>query len=476
MAQNVIEVVTRARDELSAGLKTQAQEVRNFQSALGNAALAAAPFIAALTAIGTAAYQGFKSLADETERLKNLSTVTGASTRDLALVRQALTEQGIAADESSQALVFLNRQIAEGNPLLKALGITTRDSYTALLQLGDAFAQSSDTATKAGIAQALLGRGSRELIAALPTLRKSVDDVAGSMASMGAEAFVAGEAVGSMADAMADRFSRRLKDVQRSATTMLGELLIGMAAITGNATLISGGLAGGGGRASHAGKMHPQTPQDDALRQVRAMLEAQEKAANGAERQARALSDAAKNLGIVLYDSVKGLEVGGVSVTADRENLFGKGRGDWDAKSIIEDFKRVQQQGMETANWLGSYFGAINLSMLASSQAFAQGVRGIFKSMADATIGEIARMAAIKFISFLINSVIPGGGAAVSGGAGGVLKNVGGSSLKPAGATGAGNTFIIQTYDARSTLEQLVSPAGSLRQANDRVGVLGLVP
>jgi hypothetical protein len=40
---------------------------------------------------------------------------------------------------------------------------------------------------------------------------------------------------------------------------------------------------------------------------------------------------------------------------------------------------------------------------------------------------------------------------------------------------GGGNTFVLQTFDAKSTLGQLVNPTGSFRSANDRLYEIGAV-
>lgn len=58
------------------------------------------------------------------------------------------------------------------------------------------------------------------------------------------------------------------------------------------------------------------------------------------------------------------------------------------------------------------------------------------------------------------------GGASIAAGTGipGLGPNpAGGFAMSPAG----GNTFVMQTFDARSTLQELVSPGGSFRRSSD---------
>ena len=212
MATPAIEYTVKARDEASAvlrrasgqvtaitgqlgrltalpGVQQAAMQATNLGSSLigiGGAAgpigLAAGAVVALTSALGAMALK----TANQVEMYDRLTGSTGATREQLQVLQRVFKDAGGSADDAAQVLQKLNKSIGEGDPLLKKLGITTRDSHEALLQLADIFGRSSDTASKQKIAQDLLGRSSADLIGTMSGLRGATDEMRTAMEQAGA--------------------------------------------------------------------------------------------------------------------------------------------------------------------------------------------------------------------------------------------------------------------------------------------------
>lgn len=510
---NVIEVVLRGKDELRSTLQGSAQEVRNFRQTLTDVTLAAAPFIAAIGA----AIAMVKSFADESEKLANLSTIIGTSARNIAVMREALSEQGIAADESTQALAFLNRQIAMGNPLLEALGIHTKDAYQAALQLSDAFAGSGDAATKALIAQGLLGRGSVELVAALGTLRQTVGDVAGSMTSMNQAEFAAAQSIGAQTDTILDRAHRKWADLYRQVQTVMAAIFVSISG--GESELrnlmksqVSNALAGAGVMMlpGHGSGIADAT--SDALAKAAAkaaeIAKQREAAAKAAADEAASQAKIRKDMeatqamftsmaqaynptvnptaGMQPRGAVRPLSLPGTVDVADTDWQKRLSEG---GKKALEYLDRLQAAAQGAAQGIESAFTAAFVGIFTATMSIGQAVRsfirGIYEAIMKMIADMIAKLVAIGILNFVGSFFgMPNLGDFATGGAStprGISPSpVGGASLAPIMAPGlvarGGDTFVIQTFDSYSTLSALTSPGGSFRRANDRLAVVGSLP
>jgi hypothetical protein len=124
-------------------------------------------------------------LADDFEQLDNAAKRIGTSTQNIQVLQEALREQGLSADVATTALTFLSRAIAENNPLLKQLGITARDPYTAFVQLADVLSRSSDTAKNNAIAMKLMGRGVGDLLSIMGDLNRVLPEIRARMQQNG---------------------------------------------------------------------------------------------------------------------------------------------------------------------------------------------------------------------------------------------------------------------------------------------------
>jgi hypothetical protein len=125
---------------------------------------------AAIVGIGAAAFGAAKGMSEAVERLDLLSARTGVSVENLQVMQRIVKENGGSVDNLSTSLTFLNRAIGNNDPMLKSLGITTRDTFEAFQQLSRILASSSDTAANTAVGMHLLGRGSAELLGQVESL------------------------------------------------------------------------------------------------------------------------------------------------------------------------------------------------------------------------------------------------------------------------------------------------------------------
>lgn len=185
---NVAEIIIKARDEASSVLNRVAGEVGGLSGTISRIAGAAGGIglvAAAAVTAGTAVFAMGQRFADQVERLDRVAASAGTTTDKIQVLERAFKNAGLSEEEAGGALTFLNRAIGRSDPLLKALGITTRDAHEALLQLGDVFAGSEDAAKKQAIALKLTGRSSSELVGVLGTLRSAVAEARADMDKAG---------------------------------------------------------------------------------------------------------------------------------------------------------------------------------------------------------------------------------------------------------------------------------------------------
>jgi hypothetical protein len=169
-----VDFVVKARDEASAAIQRVAGATGDLGSALKALAVEGGVFGAIAVgaiAVSAASVTAALSVAQMAETLDRTARSAGTSTQNIQVMQRAFEEAGVAGEDASQALTFLNRAIGRGEPLLKSLGITTRDSYEAFLQLSDIFGQSEDAAKKQAVALKLTGKSSAELVGIMDGLR-----------------------------------------------------------------------------------------------------------------------------------------------------------------------------------------------------------------------------------------------------------------------------------------------------------------
>jgi len=128
------------------------------------------------------------------------------------------------------------------------------------------------------------------------------------------------------------------------------------------------------------------------------------------------------------------------------------------------------------------------LSQLTSkTQTFATAMKTIWRSIVDgilAAMADLIASAITKAFLKLLGAALLGitGNFGFAFGAATASTDLFGNAVSPGSipgagtaSLGAGNTFVVQTFDAKSTLGVLINPTGSFRSANDRLFEIGAV-
>ncbi len=195
----------------------------------GPVAAAAGGVAAAVGLVGVAAIGAAKHLADTVEELDNLARATGTGVGDIQVLSELFKRQGLGAETARTALHRLNVAIGESNPLLAKLGVTSRDPMQALLQLSAAFQTSTDAAARAKVAQELLGRGGKDLLAVIDSLGGSFPALRQEMESTGqlmsGEMLEAGRKFDESWERLAGRFEGQMNRIKKAAADAANDLL-----------------------------------------------------------------------------------------------------------------------------------------------------------------------------------------------------------------------------------------------------------
>lgn len=234
MSQDV-EYVLRARDDASAVV---ANVLRRFEgidamltkiSQIGAGAGAFGVTIGALVGIGSAAYASATRVTDMVEQLERAQSVTGVSAEQLQVMQRVLKEGGGDWQNLDSMLAKFNRELQQGNPLLERIGVTSKDTFTAFMQLAGAITSSTDAKARDEVAARLLGKSGEALIADLENLTGKFDSTNAAMKRTG---LIMGEdmrAQVALLDQQMDTLSRNwdgaLQRMELSAAPVLNNLI-----------------------------------------------------------------------------------------------------------------------------------------------------------------------------------------------------------------------------------------------------------
>lgn len=184
----VIELLLRARDDASGVIRGVATEVTGLEGGLGSLLGKAGAFgaiAAGAVAAAGAVFAAGRSFANMVEQLDRTATNTGVATDRLQIMQQIVEEAGGNADALPTALMKLNKAIEEGDPVLKRLGITTKDTFSAFRQLSDSLLASGDAAARDYVAMKLLGRTGAEMVSDIRAISQNYDEASARMREFG---------------------------------------------------------------------------------------------------------------------------------------------------------------------------------------------------------------------------------------------------------------------------------------------------
>jgi hypothetical protein len=569
-----------AMAQATSGMSGMGGQLTSVGSAAGPAGAAIAALAGVVVGLGTAIYKATEALTGQVEQLQRVANQTGVSTQNIQVLQRITQESGGDVGTLTSAFSFLNRAIAENNPMLRSLGITTRDTFSAFMQLAQVLSESKDAANSTKVAQELLGRGGKdllgtvkELVAKFPEMRSEmtalglvmsnetidgINRVDAKLESAGRKwealfqrlKIAAAPVAGFLADVMTvettqsgplsgldatqqDRVQRLFKSAMPEmpkdfilAMPTLEKMEEAFAGAAGAAkrtadealaaAIRAKDTAEAQAKAAEAAKLHAE-----AVRQVAAamgvttaeasrLLDVYERveknrAMDKLREKIVAAQEAAKSLNTLIDEALaKPAELPGLRKTGPIGTFKPTGTVEGPDPRVLEAMRAAapaQQMRDMLDNWrefteqvfsgaellnsglqtvqqgLTAGFQTAFASMLSGAMSFARAMRSIFASLANAIIAEMARLMAMQAIKTLVT--IATGGVPITSNAGVVagipspVPAVGDVGAVPMGATI--NNVTINALDARSVLQQTVSPSGALRLTNTRMAELAAV-
>jgi hypothetical protein len=183
-----VDVVLRVRREGQAALSGLVNELGGLGTLVarltsGTTGLTSAA--AGLAAVGAAAFVAARQLGNAAEQLGRVQATTGQGTSDLQVYASIVRDAGGDVDQFNQALGYFNTQVGQANPMLRQLGITTRDTSVAFKQLVEIVRGIESPSERARILQELLGKAGKKAAADILSIADSYDIVKARMERSG---------------------------------------------------------------------------------------------------------------------------------------------------------------------------------------------------------------------------------------------------------------------------------------------------
>lgn len=489
-----VEFVLKARDEATKEIQKVSGELGGLSRISGNifgSASAIGATVVGLGAIATGVVAAARGYASFAETLDRQARSAGTSTANMQALKLAFEDMGLSGDDASAMMGKLNRAIAEGEPTLKKLGITTRDAFQAFLQLGPAF-EKLDAASRAAATQKLLGR-------AMVQNSGIIDDLAKATAIAARETSDFGSAMDDAAmkgalnlDASLDSIHRRLVAIGGvAAKAFSGPMQDILTLLNAMADVVARNATNLARLASMLGSIAIPLP----LRAVMDFLKATHPMPDlPANHQAEGAGKDKLNFGptrpkparkpssLAEYEDVhlgarlsvlnrlEGTDFSAEEIKGAHEALM----------KLAASFKPVEVGALREAEsnqllsarsaMLGAHFremaSSVGNSVAQTVGAVVSGsasIRQAFTALMGSIVGDVATQLAKVGINLGL-SVLSGGAWGVAGGA-----VVLGAQRSPAGqAVGGVTNNYYSSIDMKSLRQSMSDPSGAMRQANSR--------
>jgi hypothetical protein len=184
MATTPVDILLRVRDEASQKLREVAAETGGLVGTIQRLSAGLGVWGAisvGVTTLGAAAVASAKQMSDLVEQLDRASAITSIGIEPLQAMFKIIKDAGGDTEPLIKGLARFKREVADGNPILKELGVTGGTVVQRFLQVADALGRSSDEYKVAAAAQALFGKTGLQLIPDLANLAANTDKVQQSM-------------------------------------------------------------------------------------------------------------------------------------------------------------------------------------------------------------------------------------------------------------------------------------------------------
>ena len=463
---NAIELQLILNDQMTAGLLKSSAAVAGFSQQLKAFALASAGAATATIGLVTAGVSHLRSVAGQVEQLNNLSEATGVSARNLQVLQFAFKQGGVSSDALATGLNFMTRSMQSNSSELSKVGVTSRDTFTAFMQLSKWASQTGDTFLRNKTLSEAFGRGAGQLVPILNQLANSYGNVSDAAQKTG-NIFNDDELkrMQKVDDAF-DRLSARVEGFGKRLALMVAGP--GWAAFKlvfqGKALDPTAGFTRTGGIG------------DAVVSGIDVVAERMKRVDFGGFG-----SDTSSGLGQRTIDIAKKLRI---SDFAQETKL--------QLTEAGKAFERFAEQVAHSFDIIGQHvysgFFAVLSQLTSKTQTFASAMKTLWRSIVDGILAAMADLIAsaitkafLKILGAALLSLT--GNAGFLFGAGTATTELFGNAVSPGSIPGAGtaslggggNTFVIQTFDAKSTLGTLINPTGSFRNANDRLFEIGSV-
>lgn len=211
-------------------ITAETNQAQRAMQSLGDAAGALSGRIASLSSITafipTAAIAGMVALGkgaiDAADNLNDLSQRFGVGIKDLVSYQLAADQSGTSLESVATGLKKLSTNLVENGAALKAAGVDTTSTTTAMRGIADIFATMPDGAEKTALALKLFGKSGTELIPLLNGGAQALEESAEKTARLG-EMY---ERLAPQADELNDKFAE-LALYSKAFGVSLGEQVVG---------------------------------------------------------------------------------------------------------------------------------------------------------------------------------------------------------------------------------------------------------
>lgn len=228
MPNNVVEFILKAQNQATSTINKVTADVGSLNAAATgttkaflNAAGGPLMLATAITTAGASVMGLVVGLTHQVESLERVHAATGVAVADVQVVRRVFENTGASVEDADKALGFMARAIGQNSPVLKNMGITTRDVMKAMLEFSEKLKGVTDAGNRAALMQAVFGRSWREGAKAVSELSEQMEHTRGIYAEFGG--LLGGDGVKNAEDA-----ARSMHDLSTMVDAVKISLAVGL--------------------------------------------------------------------------------------------------------------------------------------------------------------------------------------------------------------------------------------------------------